>query len=135
MGGGGKADKMADYEGLSKRRPWLSGVFTAMLLSLAGMPFTAGFIGKFYIVSAGVGSLLWIQVIVLAVSSAIGLFYYLRVINAMYSVPAEKARTLPASLPVAAVAALSAIVFLLIFLGVYSSPLIDLIQATAGRLF
>ncbi len=130
-----EAEEMADYEGLSKRRPWLSGFFTAMLLSLAGMPFTAGFIGKFYIVSAGVGSLLWIQVIVLAVSSAIGLFYYLRVINAMYSVPAERAHTLPASLPVAAGVALAAIVLLLVFLGVYPSPLIDLIQATAGRLF
>ncbi len=135
MGGWGKAEEMADYEGLSKRRPWLSGFFTAMLLSLAGMPFTAGFIGKFYLVSAGVGSLLGIQVIVLAVSSAIGLFYYLRVINAMYSVPVERAHTLPASLPAAASVALAAIVLLLVFLGVYPSPLIDLIQATAGRLF
>ncbi len=134
-GRGREADEMADYEGLAKRRPWLSGVFTAMLLSLAGMPFTAGFIGKFYIVAAGVGKLLWIQVIVLAVSSAIGLFYYLRVINAMYSVPGEKVRQLPASLPAAAGIALAAMVLLLVFLGIYPSPLIDLIQATAGRLF
>jgi NADH-quinone oxidoreductase subunit N len=134
-GGAGEAEEMSDYEGLSQRRPWISGVFTAMLLSLAGMPFTAGFIGKFYVVAAGVGALLWIQVIVLAISSAIGLFYYLRVINAMYSVPSEKVRQLPASLQVVAGITLAAIVLLLVFLGVYPSPLIDLIQATAGRLF
>ncbi len=87
---------------------------------------SAGFIGKFYIVTAGVGSLLWIQVIVLAVSSAIGLFYYLRVITAMYSVPGEAVRQLPGSLPAAAGVALAAIVLFLIFLGFYPSPLIDL---------
>ena len=45
--------QMEDYRGLAWRRPWLAAVFTAMLLSLAGIPLTAGFVGKFYLVAAG----------------------------------------------------------------------------------
>jgi NADH-quinone oxidoreductase subunit N len=78
------ADSMDDYRGLAWRRPWLAGVFTAMLLSLAGIPLTAGFVGKFYVAAAGVGSGLWLLVIILAVNSALGLYYYLRIIVALY---------------------------------------------------
>ena len=48
------AEQMDDYRGLFWTRPWTAAIFTAMLLSLAGIPLTAGFIGKFYIVAAGV---------------------------------------------------------------------------------
>ncbi|HWT80900.1 MAG TPA: NADH-quinone oxidoreductase subunit N, partial [Candidatus Methylomirabilis sp.] len=72
------ADIMEDYRGLFWRRPALALTFTAMLLSLAGIPLTAGFVGKFFVLSAAVGSALWIPVFVLVVGSAIGLFYYLR---------------------------------------------------------
>ena len=61
------SDMLADYAGLFWRRPWLAGVFTAMLLSLAGIPLTMGFIGKFYVLAAAVGASLWLLVIVLAV--------------------------------------------------------------------
>jgi NADH dehydrogenase/NADH:ubiquinone oxidoreductase subunit G len=44
-----EAEDLADYRGLAWRRPWLAGLFTAMLLSLAGIPLTAGFIAKFYV--------------------------------------------------------------------------------------
>jgi NADH-quinone oxidoreductase subunit N len=86
------ADKVEDYRGLFWRRPWLAMVFTATLLSLAGIPLTAGFIGKFYVLNAGVGSALWLLVITLVVSSVIGLYYYLRLIVTMYlGVPEEEA--------------------------------------------
>jgi NADH-quinone oxidoreductase subunit N len=78
------ADSIEDYVGLAWQRPWLAGVFTAMLLSLAGIPLTAGFIGKFYLIAAGVGSALWLMVMILIFTSVMGLFYYLRVIVAMY---------------------------------------------------
>ena len=51
-----EAESQADYHGLAWRRPWLAGLFTAMLLSLAGVPLTGGFIAKFYVFAAGVGS-------------------------------------------------------------------------------
>jgi len=76
-------DDIAGYQGLFWRRPWLAAAFTAMLLSLAGIPLTAGFIGKFYLVLAGVESGLWLLLGALVVGSGIGLYYYLRIVYRM----------------------------------------------------
>ena len=84
------ADRREDYRGLFWRRPWSAGILTAALLSLAGIPLTAGFVGKFYILTAGVGSALWFLVIILVIGSSIGLYYYLRIIVTMY-LPVEEA--------------------------------------------
>jgi NADH-quinone oxidoreductase subunit N len=53
------ADGIEDFRGLARRRPWMAGAFTASLLSLAGLPLTAGFVGKFVILRAGGGARLW----------------------------------------------------------------------------
>src|SRR5581483_858857 len=53
------ADRLEDYQGLFWRRPAVAAIFTAMLLSLAGIPVTAGFIGKFYVVAAGASAAMW----------------------------------------------------------------------------
>jgi NADH-quinone oxidoreductase subunit N len=127
------ADSMDDYRGLAWRRPWLAGVFTAMLLSLAGIPLTAGFIGKFTIVAAGVGSALWLLVIVLTVNSAIGLYYYLRMIVALYA-RAEEEKTTRPELSRTGSAALLGLTILLIWLGVYPGPVIQMIQKMAQSL-
>jgi NADH-quinone oxidoreductase subunit N len=127
------ADSMDDYTGLAWRRPWLAAVFTAMLLSLAGIPLTAGFVGKFYVVAAGVGSSLWFLVIVLVINSVIGLFYYLRIIIALYSHPAEETAEGPAlSLPGSAV--LAGLTIALIWLGVYPGPMLDIIKKAMQNL-
>ena len=73
-----EAEDLDEYRGLFARRPWLSVVFTAMLLSLAGIPLTAGFVGKFYLTVAAGGAALWSLLIVMMITSGIGLFYYLR---------------------------------------------------------
>lgn len=127
------ADSMDDYTGLAWRRPWLAGVFTAMLLSLAGIPLTAGFVGKFYVVAAGMGSALWLLVIVLVINSAIGLFYYLRIIVAVYAHPEAEtaARTV---LSLSGKAVLAGLTILLIWLGVYPGPVLGIIQRTIQSL-
>jgi len=84
-----EADTLEDYRGLSLRHPWLALVFSLFLISLAGLPLTAGFIGKFYVLRAGVGSDRWLLVFSLILGSAIGLFYYLRVLAVMYLPPAR----------------------------------------------
>ncbi|MGD0234856.1 MAG: NADH-quinone oxidoreductase subunit N [Syntrophorhabdales bacterium] len=122
------AEQIEDYYGLFARRPGLAGIFTAMLLSLAGMPLTAGFIGKFYLVAAGVGSRLWLLVIILLVNSAIGLFYYLRVIAVMYVREPEPGVTVPARFLTGGLV-LAALLVLLVWLGVYPTPLLEMIQA------
>ncbi len=118
---------------MALHRPWLAGFFTAMLLSLAGIPLTAGFIGKFYIVTAGIGSALWLLVVMLVLNSAVGLFYYLRVILAMYlSLPEKEVKESPVAssrLSLSGSLVLAMLMLLLIGLGVYPSPLIHMIQA------
>jgi NADH-quinone oxidoreductase subunit N len=74
-----------DYRGLFWSHPILAAVLTAMLLSLAGIPLTAGFLGKFYVMTAGASAASWGLIFVLIVSSVIGLFYYLRVVLALYA--------------------------------------------------
>lgn len=131
-----EAEQIEDYRGLFWRRPWIAGVFTVMLLSLAGIPLTAGFTGKFYLAAAGVGSGLGWLVIILAVTSVIGLFYYLRIVIAMF-VPGPGEIGLPAARSPQSLTGslvLAALVALLVFLGVYPAPLIDLIQSIASSL-
>jgi len=125
------ADRLDDYRGLFFRRPWLAGIFTAMLLSLAGIPMTVGFIGKFYVIAAGVNSVLWIPVLSLVVASAIGLFYYLRVLVAMYTPLPGAAEMAGYSMPAmpAGTLALAVLTFLLLWLGLYPGPVLEVITA------
>lgn len=80
-----EAEMLDDYKGLFWKRPWMAFVFTLAMLSLAGIPLTAGFMAKFYIVFAGINSSLWLLVIMLILNSIIGLYYYLRVVSTMFS--------------------------------------------------
>jgi NADH-quinone oxidoreductase subunit N len=133
---------LADYRGLFWRRPWMAGVFTAMLLSLAGIPLTAGFVGKFYAILAGTQSALWLLVAVLIVTSVIGLFYYLRIIVVMYAAPTEYPVGRLVARPTLAVPSaslaggvvLAVLTLLLVWLGVYPGPIIHTIQATVASL-
>lgn len=131
-------DAMEDYRSLFWRRPGLTCTFTAMLLSLAGIPLTAGFVGKFFLLSAGVGSALWVLVFVLVVGSAIGLFYYLRIVVAMFSQPAGEGveAILPSVLVLtpASGLVLAVLTLLLLWLGIYPAPLIRMIQSAVGSL-
>jgi NADH-quinone oxidoreductase subunit N len=132
-GGQQDAAGLDAYRGLMWRRPWLAAVLTAAMFSLAGIPLTAGFVGKFYVALAGVGSALWLLVLVLVISSAISLFYYLRVIVRMFS-PVEGAPgPAVAAVRPPAVLALAALLVLLLWLGVYPTPVIQLIQSIAAR--
>jgi NADH-quinone oxidoreductase subunit N len=126
------ADSFEDYRALAWRRPWLAGVFTAMMLSLAGIPLTAGFIAKFYVVAAGAGSALWLLVIVLVVNSAIGLFYYLRIILAVYA-PSREGTPQQALGSWVTGTVLAALAVILLWLGVFPGSLIALIQKTARQ--
>lgn len=84
---GGKDEKyvtLEDYAGLSQRHPWAAAALSLFLLSLLGLPVTAGFFGKFYVFKAAIHSnLIWLAVL-MAVNSIIGAYYYLKVIVAMY---------------------------------------------------
>jgi len=80
------ADMLNDYRGLFWRRPYLASIFTLALFSLAGIPLTAGFIGKFYVVTAAVGAGLWgwIALAFVVLGSAISIYFYLRTIISLF---------------------------------------------------
>lgn len=80
----GESLMISDYAGLGTRKPLLAMFMSVMLLSLAGFPPTAGFVGKFYIFKSAIGSELYLLVIVGAINTAISAFYYLRVVVTMY---------------------------------------------------
>ncbi len=130
------ADGFEDFRGLFWRRPAVALVFTAMLLSLAGIPLTAGFLGKFYLLTAGAGAGVWLLVFFLIGNSVLSLYYYIRVIVALYSpeAPAEgvPSRSLSPAFSVAAAVSLAALLIGLIWLGVFPSGLIDVIRRSAG---
>ncbi|MGH8128154.1 MAG: proton-conducting transporter membrane subunit, partial [Gammaproteobacteria bacterium] len=137
-GDGRDRDALADYRGLFWHRPGMAAAFTVMLLSLAGIPLTMGFIGKFYVVAAGIGASLWLPVVVLVVGSVIGLYYYLRIIAVMCAPPPD---LMPALAPAAATPAsfagtltLAGLALVLVWLGVYPTSLIRLLQATVAYL-
>ena len=121
-------DTLQACRGLFVHHPLLTAVFTAMLLSLAGIPLTAGFIGKFYLLWAGVSAQLWLLVIILVINSVIGLFYYLRIIAALYSKPADQSYTLKPSLSGASGLVLAILTLLLIWIGIYPTGFLCLIQ-------
>lgn len=130
-GPGREMEELESYRGLSRKHPWLAGVFTVTLLSLAGLPLTAGFIGKFYLALAAVGTALWTLVIILVLSSAIGLYYYLRIIAALYGRPAGREAEAPAPLfSIPERLTLAVLTFLLFLIGVMPAPIIGFIRAT-----
>src|SRR5580692_4841479 len=88
---GHDAEYLEDYRGLFWRRPAIAGVFTAALLSLAGIPATMGFVGKFYVLAAGANARAWPLIVILVATSVAGLFYYLRIVAALYADPTEHA--------------------------------------------
>jgi len=130
-----EAEEVEDYAGMGQSRPWLAAAFTVALLSLAGIPLTAGFIGKFYLVTAGAGASRWALLIVLVLTSAVSVYYYTRIIVAMY-VRAGAAETPASRRPsrmAAVVVALAALVVLAF--GVYPRPLVDLSDDAADAVY
>ncbi|MGA7923703.1 MAG: NADH-quinone oxidoreductase subunit N [Thermoplasmata archaeon] len=143
---------ITDWKGLGTRRPYLSAAFALMLLSLAGIPLTVGFVSKFILFSAAVeaeGLFVWLAVVGL-LNSALSVFYYARVLKVMYM---DRAETTPGESPATAgvqgasgetglawggiglgrgFAILLATVAIVAF-GIYPQPVIGAIQAAAAH--
>jgi NADH-quinone oxidoreductase subunit N len=119
--------KMKDYtfdgfNGLAKQQPLLAAANTVFLLSLAGIPLTAGFFAKYYMLMAAVknGSYLWL-VIFAVLSAAVSVYYYFRVIQAMYFKEGES-QVNPVSPAFRVILALLAV--LVILLGIFPQQLL-----------
>jgi len=128
------AEEIEDYKGLYKSRPLTAAIFTAMLFSLAGIPLTAGFIGKYYILLSGVNTEMWLLVISLVINSVLGLYYYLRIIVAMYSKPdTSEDRPFP-GFTLGSGFALGILTILLVWFGVAPAGILSLIKSLVASL-
>ncbi|OQP59640.1 NADH-quinone oxidoreductase subunit N [Niastella vici] len=122
------ADELSGYRGLFWRSPLMAAIFTVALFSLAGIPLTAGFPAKFFILTAGVQQHMWLLAVVLVLTSVMGLFYYLRIISTLFAAPPItplKERTLHPFFYFATTASLVVLMVLLGYLGVYPSFIVE----------
>jgi NADH-quinone oxidoreductase subunit N len=127
---GERYTNIEDYSGLGRRSPILAGVLTVFLLSLIGIPITGGFFAKFYVFSAALKSQLIGLTILGVINSAIGAYYYLRLIVVMYMREPNVDEVLP---PVKLGMGLALAICLIatIYLGVLPSRVLDFAQASA----
>jgi NADH-quinone oxidoreductase subunit N len=122
-------EDLSQYQGLFWHRPFVASVFIAMLLSLAGVPLTAGFIGKFAVIGAGVQAAQWWLVGGVVLASAVGAYYYLRVIGAVLATASERVSlsVQPTGWVYTAGGVMLVIVLLAVLtLGIYPQPLFDI---------
>ncbi len=126
-----EAESLAEYRGLFWRRPILTATLTVMMLSLAGIPLTAGFIAKFLVVLSAVAVMHWFLAAMVIIGSGIGLYYYLRVMVVMYMTPPEHPR-LDAQGNWGQTAGgimVLLIALLVLVLGIYPEPLLQFAEA------
>jgi len=126
-----EATSIEEYQGLFWRKPFLAAVFTVILLSLAGIPLTAGFMGKYFLLTAGVGKSKWLLAFTLVISSVIGLYYYLRLIVIMMKQDQDtisSAKVFKFS-SVVGILALTVIGVLILWLGVNPGWLISMVNS------
>jgi NADH-quinone oxidoreductase subunit N len=119
-------DEISDFDGLATRSPFLAFAMLIGMISLAGVPFTAGFFGKFYIFYAAVAQRQIMLVFVGIVTVGCGFYYYLKVVRAMYWQSSERTDKIPVN--ALSRVAISALIISTIWLGVYPQPILDALK-------
>ena len=123
-----KGDLIEDFAGLSQVKPIAAAAMVIFLLSLTGIPPTAGFVGKFYLFSAAINAgYVWLALIAV-INTAISLFYYMRVAMVMYMQEAPTALTLSSSRPLYVAVTFAVLGTLII--GIYPGPFLELARAS-----
>ena len=128
------SDELEDLSGLSRRSPYLALVMMLALLSLGGIPPTAGFVGKFFIFKAAVDAGLWWLALIGILNAFVALYYYLSVIKYMYLYRSDEEEiAIPVSRAGQVGLAISA--FFIILLGVYAGPAFEWTRQAAAAFF
>jgi NADH-quinone oxidoreductase subunit N len=123
-------DEIADFNGLAKRSPFLAFAMLIAMASLAGVPLTAGFFGKFLIFWAAIAQQQITLIIVGVITVACGFYYYLKVVRAMYWQSAAKTGDIPVS--GLSKLAMSALIVAIIWLGIYPQPIFRALAPQGG---
>jgi NADH-quinone oxidoreductase subunit N len=131
-GPNGEVGSLDRWAGLGRANPWVAATFAVFLLSMAGLPLTAGFIGKWAVFAAALGAGQWPVVAVAIGSSIIAIFFYVRVIMLMFFTdPREDSATVSTpSYATSVVIAVSAVATVL--LGVIPGPVLSLLVDAGG---
>ncbi len=119
---GTRGDQISDFRGLARAHPALAAAFVLFALSLVGIPPTAGFIGKLYLFNAAIQGGFYKLALIGILNSAISLYYYFKVVVAMYMEEPEK--TVPLSLSKPLTVALGVAAFATLFIGLFPEPII-----------
>jgi NADH-quinone oxidoreductase subunit N len=119
-------DEISDFDGLAKRSPFLAFAMLIGMVSLAGLPFTAGFLGKFYIFYAALLQRQIALVVVGVLTVGCGFYYYLKVVRAMYWQSTSEIDRIPVN--GLSRVALSALIIATIFLGIYPQPIFEALK-------
>ena len=127
-------DDLRDYAGLFHSHPALAVLMTFFLLSLGGFPPTAGFIAKWYVFSAAIGSGYYGLAIIGVLSSVVSVFFYLRIVVMMFMTERD-ARPVPAPITAVAMAGLVLSLIGVLYLGVLPTAVIDFAQASISTIF
>ncbi len=123
-----------DYRGMGTRYPVLGAAMALFMFSLAGIPPTAGFMGKFYVFSAAVAKgYIWL-VVIAVLNSLVSVYYYFRVTMKIYMQPSEKESEGVALRPAMGVA-LALMAFGTLWVGVFPNTYLDLAKQALPRLF
>jgi NADH-quinone oxidoreductase subunit N len=116
-------EDISDFKGLARRSPFLAFAMLIGMVALAGLPFTAGFLGKFYIFYAAVLQRQIALVVVGVITVGCGFYYYLKVVRAMYWQSTPK--TDPIHVNALSRIVISVLIVATIWLGVYPQPIFD----------
>ena len=119
-------EEISDFDGLAKRSPFLAFAMLIGMVSLAGVPFTAGFLGKFYIFYAAILQRQTALVVVGVITVGCGFYYYLKIVRAMYWQTADKTEKIPIN--GLSRVAISALMLVTVWLGIYPQPIFDALK-------
>ncbi len=122
------SDDLSAFNGLHQRSPFLAFALVAAMASLAGVPLTVGFLGKFFVFGAAASQHLWLPLVFAVIGASAGFYYYLKVVRNMYWNP-------PAASPVEAISVglLTKVTMILLIaavlgFGVYPQPLLHFLK-------
>ncbi len=123
---GDAATGLEDFRGLAKSQPALALGFTILLLAQAGVPFTTGFLAKFFVIGAAIETEAYVLGVIAMVSAVVGAFLYLRIVLAMYG--DAQGETEDVHVPITAAIVVGITVVFTVFFGIFADPLIDLVR-------
>ncbi len=119
-------EAITDFNGLGKTNPALAISLTILLAALAGVPLTAGFIGKFFVFSLAATAQLWVGLIIAVIAAAAGFYYYFKTIRAMWWIEPHDESVI--NLPAVSKFAIAALTVLTLVFGVYPAPILALLR-------